>query len=333
MSIIYYILGFGLTLFVIIDLIWTALWIDGGAGPLSDRLSSFIWRVLKKTNNKFLLNISGPFILLLTLLSWFVLIWAGVSLFFAGNPESIINTTTNGSISWYERVYFSGFTLFTLGLGDYSPQPGFFQLVTALSSGIGMLLLTLGASYIISVISAVVEKRTFSRSVSGLGKDSSELLKKSWNGKDFHQLDLILSSINSQITQLTQQQQAFPLLQFYHSEDIEKTSAIAIAVLDEALSVLHFGLEDKSVMNSTLVEATRTSIDTYLTTAIDGYGNEVADIDAIPPAPDLSVLKDTTIPLVEQDSFSKELESISTRRNQLLTLIKVDTHEWPNTNL
>lgn len=330
MSIIYYFLGFSLTLFVIVDLIWTALWVDGGAGPLSDRLTSSTWKLLKKLNNKFLLNISGPLILSLTLLTWLLLIWAGVSLFFAGNPDSIINTTTNGSISWYERIYFSGFTLFTLGLGDYSPQPGFFQIVTALSSGIGMLLLTLGASYIISVISAVVQKRTLSRSISGLGDNSIELLKKAWNGKDFHQFDLLLSGINSQITQLTLQQQAFPLLQFYHSEDVEKTTAVAIGILDEALSILHFGLNDKSVVNSTLVDATRSSISTYLKTTEDGYGSEVDDIESIPPAPDLSLFKDTTIPLINQKSFSKELESISTRRNKLLTLIKVDNHEWPN---
>lgn len=330
MSFIYYVLGICLTLFIIVDLVWTTLWVDGGAGPLSDRLTSVTWRAIKKVNNKFLFNISGPLILILILLSWVFFIWIGVTIFFAGNSESIINTTASGPISWYERFYFTGFTLFTLGIGDYSPQPGFFQLVTALSSGIGMLLLTLGASYIISVISAVVKKRSFARSVSGLGANSVELLKKSWNGKDFYQFDLILSTINSQITELTQQTQAFPLLQFYHSEDPEKTSSIGIVTLDEALTLLDFGIKDQSVMNTTLIEATRSSIETYLGTEIIGYGNEVKDIKDIPPELNLSLLKDTTIPLVTQKEFFEKVQTISERRNQLLAIVKVDNHDWPN---
>lgn len=64
MSFIYYVLGICLTLFIIVDLVWTTLWVDGGAGPLSDRLTSVTWRAIKKVNNKFLFNISGPLILI-----------------------------------------------------------------------------------------------------------------------------------------------------------------------------------------------------------------------------------------------------------------------------
>ena len=50
MSYLYYTLGLGLTLFTIIDLIWTTLWVDGGAGPLSDRLTAFTWKSFKIRN-------------------------------------------------------------------------------------------------------------------------------------------------------------------------------------------------------------------------------------------------------------------------------------------
>lgn len=329
-SYIYYFLGFSITLFVIIDLLWTALWVDGGAGPLSDRLTTFVWRMVKKIDNDLLYNIVGPVILSSIILSWFFLMWLGVTLFFAGDPQSIVNTSTNAPITWFDRFYFTGFTLFTLGIGDLTPQAGFFQIVTALVSGLGMMVLTFGASYIISVVGAVVEERAFSRSVSGLGANSQELLKKIWNGKDFYQFDLLLSSINSQITQLTQQNQAFPLLQYYHSEDPEKNSSINIVVLDEALSFLEFGLKDKELVNSTLVRATRSTITNYLKTITSGYGNQVKDVTDTPPTLDLSPLKETTIPIVSQDDYSEELKIHQDRRNQLLTILNVDNHEWPN---
>lgn len=56
MSYLYYTLGLGLTLFTIIDLIWTTLWVDGGAGPLSDRLTAFTWKLIKRIDNKVLYN-------------------------------------------------------------------------------------------------------------------------------------------------------------------------------------------------------------------------------------------------------------------------------------
>lgn len=329
-SYIYYFLGFSITLFVIIDLLWTALWVDGGAGPLSDWLTTLVWRTVKKIDNKLLYNLVGPIILSMILLSWFFLMWLGMTLFFAGDSQSIVNTSTNAPITWFDRFYFSGFTLFTLGIGDYTPQPGFFQIVTALVSGLGMMLLTFGASYIISVVGAVVEERSFSRSVSGLGENSQELLQKVWNGKDFYQFDLLLSNLNSQITQLTQQNQAFPLLQYYHSEDPDKNSSINIVVLDEALSFLEFGLKDKELVNVALVRATRSTITNYLKTITSGYGNQVKDVKDTPPTMALEPLADTTMPLVSQVEYSKALKQYQDRRNQLLTILKVDNHAWPN---
>lgn len=148
---------------------------------------------------------------------------------------------------------------------------------------------------------------------------------------DFYQLDLILTDLNSKITQLTQQTQAFPLLQYYHNEDKEKASAVAIAVLDEALTLLQYCLKDKSIINMTLVKATQSSVATYLNTAIARYGEQVKSVTEIPPPLDLTALKEANIPLVSQNKYSKNIEHIERRRNQISTIITIDHHKWPNT--
>lgn len=330
MSLVFYIVGASLILFVIIDLIWTTFWVDGGAGPLSDTLTTFVWKVIKKIDNKTVYNLAGPIILAMTLFNWFFLLWSGVTLFFAGDPSSIVNNTTNQTAAWTDLIYYSGFTLFTLGIGDFIPQSGFFQIVTALVSGMGMMLLTFGASYVISVVSAVVEKRSFARSVSGLGHTSIELLENVWNGKDFSQIDLILSNVNSQITKSTQQNQAFPLLQYYHSENPQKAAAVNIAILDEALTILRYGVDDKSIINLTLVKATQSSIEIYIETMLQGYGNQVEDIEEIPPEIDLSPFKETSIEMKNHKEFTAKIRELSDRRNNLFTIIKIDNHKWPN---
>src|SRR5690625_7816036 len=82
MAYVYYTLGLGLTLFIIVDLIWTTLWLGGGAGPLSDRLTTLTWKVIKRIDNEYLSNLTGPLILSLRILSWYLLKCFCARLFF-----------------------------------------------------------------------------------------------------------------------------------------------------------------------------------------------------------------------------------------------------------
>ena len=330
MEIMYYILGSALILSVIIDLLWTTLWVDGGAGWFTDRLTTSIWKLMRRVDKEVFYNLTGPIILALTLFSWVLLLWIGASLFFSGNPDAIVNSSTNQSIEGLEVAYYSGFTLFTLGVGDYTAQTLLFKIATVLISGIGMLLLTFSASYIISVVGAVVSKRSLARSIMGIGKNSTQFLKNAWNGKDFSQLDLLLSSINSQITELTQLTLAFPLVQYYHSEDVEKTITVAIAVLDEALTILRYGLVNQDLVNITLLKSNQSSIKNYLDTSISGYGDQVEGIDEIPDVMNLLELNKIEIPLWSQEKYSKRIQEIENRRNELLTIVTIDNHKWPN---
>lgn len=174
MEVLYYVLGTGLILFVIVDLLWTTLWVDGGSGWFTDRLTTSIWKLIRRVDKKIFYNLAGPIILALTLFSWVLLLWIGATLIFSGNPEAIVNTSTNQSINGLEVAYYSGFTLFTLGIGDYTAQTLFFKIATIFISGIGMLLLTFSASYIISVVGAVVSKRSLARSIMGIGENSTQ---------------------------------------------------------------------------------------------------------------------------------------------------------------
>lgn len=328
MSYLYYILGFSITLFALCDLIWTTLWVDGGAGPLSKRVAQLTWKITEKLTyrKKDYFTIVGPVILVVTLLTWVFFMWLGITLFYSGDPQSIINTQGGGPIMWYERMYFTGYTIFTLGLGDYSPQPGFWQIITAFSSGIGIMFLTLGASYVINVVGAVGQKRSFARSITGLGMSSEDILRSAWNGEDFHQMDLVLMNAASSISLLTQQHQAYPLLHYYHSKTPEEASTVGVAILDDLLTMLCFGLEDKDSVNTILVYESRSSIETYLETLTSAF---VHPSEEEPVRPDIRKLGETSIPFVEQDEFTKQLDKLTMRRKKLLGAVKSDNHDWP----
>ncbi|WP_208560731.1 two pore domain potassium channel family protein [Marinilactibacillus kalidii] len=330
MNWIFYILGFGVIGLTIIDLVWTTLWVDGGAGPLSKRLAELIWRGFNrigKYNNKFY-DFIGPVTLVSTLFLWSFMIWAGFSLFFSGDPTSISNASSPDSpIVWYERIYFTGFTLFTLGVGDYSPKAGFWQIMTTLNSGVGILFLTLCASYIISVVDAVVQKRSLAMSITSLGNKSTEVIDNIWNGEDFHNIDLVLVDISSKISHLTQQHHAYPLLHFYHSSKPKESASVAIAILDETLTILKSGLAEENKTNFLLIQSTKSSITTYLESLTEAF---VSPSDTPPPIPNTDSLIEKNVPLISAEDFEKLFADQEKRRKQLMGAIKIDHHKWPD---
>jgi hypothetical protein len=52
-SYVFYLLGFSLTVFTIIDLMWTTLWVDGGAGWLTNKLTTAVWKIIKALDNRY----------------------------------------------------------------------------------------------------------------------------------------------------------------------------------------------------------------------------------------------------------------------------------------
>lgn len=201
MNIGYFTVGVVLLIAVIVDLFWTTLWVDRGAGPLSSRLTTWVWRGLKRVSSQHsgLLSLSGPLILLLTLGLWVGLLWGGWTFVFAGGENILIDTRDSGPITWTARIYFVAYTLFTMGNGDFTPAGGVWQLATALTTASGILFVTLSISYVLSIVGAVSVKRSFAASVTGLGTRSEAFVETGWNSEadDFHELDLPLNTLTS----------------------------------------------------------------------------------------------------------------------------------------
>ena len=197
MTWIYLVIGVGLLAFVIVDLLWTTLWADGGAGPVSAHLSSLLWRGLRRagSSRSTIVSLAGPVVLTATLVTWVVLLWAGWTLVFAASEGSLRPSSDSAAVTWPGRIYFVAYAMFTMGNGDYVPVGGSWQVATALTTASGMMLVTLAVSYVLSVLGAVAQKRSFAGTVRGFGKTGSGIVLSGWNGRDLHDLDLPFSSL------------------------------------------------------------------------------------------------------------------------------------------
>lgn len=312
-----------------VDILWTTLWVQGGAGPLTSRLMEFVWTLFRRTfgDRHRPLSLAGPTILVVGLLVWIALLWGGWMLLFAGGDAALVDTRQDGPIDWIERFYFVGYTLFTMGNGDFTPNDGVWQVATALTTASGMLFVTLMVTYILSVLDAVTQKRAFASGVSSLGDQSHEILLNAWNGEEFRGLDLPLNSLASDLDTLTANHKAYPIVHHFHSERARNAPAVSVVRLDELLTLLHFGTSREGEPADVIVDSARSSVEDYLSILEDAF---VEPADDPPPAPSVESLRDAGIPAASDEEFADSLAEIGRRRRQLRGLIESEAREWPN---
>ena len=324
----YLLLGVILVTLGVIDLLWTTLWTEGGAGPLTASLMAATWSGIRTVGHgrSRVLSLSGPVILTLTLAVWVLLIWVGWTFVFAGSPNSLNYTRGPEPVRWLGRFYFVGYTMFTLGNGDFSPAVGIWQVVTAVTNASGMVLITLSVTYLINVIQAVVTTNSFASAVHGIGTESQEFVSAGWDGEDFTQHDLPLQRLASELSTIASQHNAYPILHYYRSQNRRRSTPLAIAAFDDALSILRFGVPSEARPGEPLLKVARSSTKEYLRSV---YTLPVRPASHPPPAPDLSSLRADSIPVVSDGEFRATIEELEDRRRQIRGIVESQAWTMP----
>jgi hypothetical protein len=326
--VLYFLLGTGLLVAAIVDILWTTLWVDGGSGPLSSRITTWIWRGLRQLGDERsrALSLAGPIILTATLVMWVGLIWGGWTLLFASSEEALVSARDGVPVTWAGRIFFVAYSMFTMGNGDFFPAAGIWQIAASLTTASGMLFVTMGVSYVLSVLGAVSNKRSFASGISGMGTDSESVVRTAWDGEDFDGLDLPLNSLSSQLDLLADQHKSYPILHYYHSERAKHASAMAVAVFDESLTVLRFGVPEEDRPDGVLIGNARSACQNYLETLNNAF---IEPAEKQPPSPDLDQLRREGVPTVSDEEFADAIAELEERRQKLLAVVHADAWHWP----
>ncbi|WP_375263815.1 ion channel, partial [Palleronia sp.] len=320
--------GAGLVVLTFLDALWTTLWVDGSAGPISARITTWSWRgtlALFGRRRHRVQSLFGPFVLSLIVLLWVTMLWLGWTLIYGGEPLSLLHATTKTPADWSGRFYFVGYMLFTAGNGDYTPNGDVWQVLAALTNMTGMLLATLAITYVLSVVSAVVQKRAFASQVSGLGQTAAKIVASGWNGQHLRSLDLPLSSLSSQLSQMSERYRAYPVLQYYHAAERQKSPIVAVTLLDDALTLMKFGVPAEHQPSPAVLQSARASVESFLDTLPSAFIHPAPEA---PPDPDLAAVADVGIPTLPQEQFVEEVEALSERRRRMLGLLRNDGWNW-----
>lgn len=335
MNVLLFIVGLLLVLLALVDALWTALWVDGGAGPVTDQLTNGVWWLMRKlirTKRNYWLSLAGPLIQTVTVFVWVGLLWAGWVLMFSADSTSLVYARAPEPqlSTLIDRIYFVAFTISTMGNGDIYPSRGGWEIVASFTTLSGMLLITMVVSFLLSVIGGVTTKQSLASQITGIGNSAEEFVLSIWDGKGFPGLDLQLMSMTSQLGTLTEQQLAYPVLHRYHGASPKQDSAPALAILDDTLTILKYGLQEPYRPAPALLKSARSTVHTYLKTLASA---SIYPAEHVPPAPDLTSLRQAGIPVVSDEEFARSLDDLIHRRKLLLGLVQRNSFKWPHSTV
>ena len=207
------------------DVFYTVLFPGSGRGPVRRPLARALRWTFRRTRRlppglrKRTLAYAGPTEVTATLLSWFVLLlvgWAAIYLPALGGAVTAAQGPTDRS--WWTALYFSGYNLTTLGLGDLvATSPGYRLLVVG-EAATGFMTFTMAISYFVSVYGTLTGRNAFALALhersGGTGRGAA-IVRALWQeGPVAAAVDL--AAMASDLRGVVQTHSSYPVLRSFH---------------------------------------------------------------------------------------------------------------------
>lgn len=303
------------------DIVQTALRLGQGGGPLTLHLASRLWRLALRFPR--ILQASGVLILLVIVFVWVLSSWVGWSLIFAASDASVVATATGFPADLVGKIYFAGYTIFTLGNGDYKPV-GAWQLATVVASVNGLMVVTLSITYLVPLLSAVVERRALAERISLLGGTIEEVVAKLASTN----VDAVRTEVEvfpQFLLLLKERHLAYPVMHYFQSRDRDAATAVNLAVLNEALLLVCEGAIQPDPALVAAGANFRTAVARLVTTLEPWF---VTQQPAVPDVPAIELLHTTGWQLRDPEDFRHRVAPANDLRRQLSWMVLDTGWSW-----
>ncbi|WP_282017993.1 ion channel [Salegentibacter mishustinae] len=320
-------IGIFILLVVLIDIFKTILYINGG-GRLSSFTARKIWwlyfKMARGDGRSPILNFAGGTILMGLVGMWIFLIWTGYSLIYLSDPGSVVDSTTGENADIIGKIYYVGYTLTSLGNGDLKSGSDIWRIVSNIMGMNSMIFISLGISYLLPVLQAVVDKRTLAVYIYQLGKTPEEIIKNGYDGENFTPLYSRFQNLEAMLLKHGEHHLAYPILHYFHTNKRSHSTRLNLAILDEALNIQEAYKLDKS-SNAYTWGVLRGAMNNLAVRLAEGYSSIAQD------PPDFNYfdsLPDRLKENYEEDPGIPSDENFSKRRGRLLGYIKKAGWDW-----
>jgi hypothetical protein len=156
-------------------------------------------------------------------------------------------------------LYYSGFSLTTLGVGDLVPKTAIYQLLTLIEAALGFSSFTITITYFLSLYNALIARNTFALSLyhrtDGTG-DAAELIARLGASGELRGVQQDLSHIARDLIELLELQHSYPVLLYFRFRETYYTLPRVILLTIDTATLIKSALNaDKyrSLVRSTAV--------------------------------------------------------------------------------
>lgn len=327
MTYLFLILGSLIYLGIVIDILTTTLSMQGG-GWFTSRFSYVFWDIVLKLSGKNgkskLLGHAGFYLLILFILIWVGFLTLSFFLLLQSDVDSIVNSSKIPA-STFEKLYYAGFVLSTLGIGDFMPSNNAWRLVTDIYSFTGLILITMSVTYFIPVLSAIIKQRKLSINLSSLGKSPQEIVINAWNGKDYDFFKLQLLNFSDALLEHNQNHKAYPVIHYFHNNDKNHAIILQITRLNEAVFILENELKPEYAIPQQELSSIKTALNNYIKVIEDVSHLNIKKASPKLSSKDLLDKKDMILASVNENHYS---EQVQYNRKVFSTLIERDGWTW-----
>ena len=309
------IVGAILLIAIIYDFFYTTL-STSGAGFISRKVSLISYKVIQyfaKILGRKAYSYSGIIVNLSIFFTWLLVVWIGLFFLYSSNPEAITNSQGKVANN-IERLYFTGYILSTLGMGNFFPKTIDLELISSVFSFFGFIFFTSSITYFLSVSSAVINKRTLARSIERFGKTPEKIAAKLLEIDSSYAFQQF-SDFQTMLDKHVSNHQAYPVVHYYSHPEPEVCLGINVVRLDEAVSILLSS--DKATKIKGELEILRGALTAYLNHLEKNYSG--------------------SLPVGEGEISSKPLNytitginpaDLKKRRNILRGVLRSEGYEW-----
>ena len=322
MPVLLAVLGTVLVLAALYDELKTTVSAQGGA-PLTSALSAGLWALLGRgPAHSLSRRAAGGTILTLIPVAWTLLLWTGWVLVFASAEGAVVDASSSAPADFPARVYFVGFTLFTLGNGDYVPSGPTWQVLTAVASFTGLFLVTLSITYLLPVVQAVAQKRSLAGRIHSLGATGAAITSHARGPGS--SLDRQLEAVASDLTLHGERHLVYPVVHYFQSDEARTALAPRLAALSDALLLMRHGLPETDRPDPTALASVASALDGYLDTIRGTLASPSEDAPPPPPAAGL----DRAAPEADR-AIAAAGRDRERQRRLLRGIVRQSGHEWP----
>lgn len=324
-------IGILILIVTVCDLVYTTFSPNGAAfftNTITKGFYNLSLRISLKTNSMKAFENVGIIIIVLILAFWYLFVWIGCSLIICSDPNSVINGSTKLPADVYEKVYYTGFTLSTLGVGDFTANTDAWRIFTVFLSLSGFALITTSISYMLPVLSANVAKRKLSTYIATLGTTPQDILQKQWQHGNFGALEPYFSVLTEMIIEHSQQMLAYPVVYCFYTSNPKKATALSIAKLDEVLTILLLNVPRENRPSYQSIYPLRDAITDYIQIQKHYF---IKLKQAEPHLPDVDDLQKAGIPLLNDNSrIHQHYEELSDRRKLMGAILQNQGRDFSN---